>query len=49
MYVVKKRLRPELRKDSENITRDKNYKINNVKLTHENEIINNNDYLKFIK
>lgn len=49
MQVIKKRLRPGLREQSENLTRTYNkYEINNTNVDNK-EKNENNDYLKFVK
>lgn len=48
MYLIKKRLRPEMKKNSDHTTRDYNYQINNTELSYKKEVKENDDYLKFI-
>lgn len=48
MYLIKKRLNPESKEDSENTTREYNYQINNTIISNE-ENKEKIDYLQFVE
>lgn len=48
MYLIKKRLSPESKEDSENTTREYSYQTNNTIISNE-ENKENIDYLRFVE